>query len=60
LFGKSRCPNRNRINKVAVAVDWTTITPNVKSNGKNKSKKKAGMSGSWSDDDYYLLEFGWE
>jgi hypothetical protein len=42
---------------VAVAVDWTTISPNVKSNGKNKSKKKAGMSGSWSDDDYYLLEF---
>jgi hypothetical protein len=43
---------------VAVAVDWTTIMPNMISNGKNYSKKKAGTSGSWSDDDYYLLEFG--
>jgi hypothetical protein len=41
-----------------VAVDRTTITPNLESNGKNKSQKTAGMSGSWSDDDYYLLEIG--
>jgi hypothetical protein len=41
-----------------MAVDWTTITPNLKSNGKYKRQKTAGTSGSWSDDDYYLLEIG--
>jgi hypothetical protein len=41
-----------------VAVDRTTITPNLKSNGKNKSHKTVGTSGSLSDDDYYLLEIG--
>jgi hypothetical protein len=43
-----------------VAVDQTTITPNLKSNGKNKSQNTAGTSGSRFDDDYYLLEIGRE
>jgi hypothetical protein len=41
-----------------VAVDRTTIAPNLKLDWKNKSQKTAGTSGSWSDDDYYLLEIG--